>query len=447
MKYKYIMIALMVCGMLPVLGGSCPSRDLQPQPGHTPDEPLKHTHPSSCKPSYQHIVESDPLPLSIHIVRANPAYCDLKIGSTSAAPRSGETVESIARRSDAIAAINGSAFPYPGNYFGLTKGYLRIDGFWQAIIPNIEAVIGWNDSSKIAFGRIGMYWHLDIAGQELPISNINSVRYKDGAVLFNQNIFKRPLAENPSLEIEIGPNYVVKKILPYSVNLKVPREGFVYSNGYLSAEELPYLKLGVSAIPYYRIVEFDSRKKYQSIAFTHDWQAQKNILGGISLAVKEGRAILQAPRLVKLPAVSRFVTQNFPLYEVPSTPNRGVLPPQSAVKIIPPIKISPPKSNVAISLGKSPRSGICTDKNGDVVFIMVEGRDDVRSMGMTFDEFAEFLVSIGCWNAVNLDGGGSSSLYFDGEMRGVPPPQSATNKNLPRSWRKVPNALLIVPKI
>jgi hypothetical protein len=39
---------------------------------------------------------------------------------------------------------------------------------------------------------------------------------------------------------------------------------------------------------------------------------------------------------------------------------------------------------------------------------------------MTLGELSDYLVKLGCTEAMNLDGGGSSSLWFDGKVRNNP---------------------------
>ena len=52
--------------------------------------------------------------------------------------------------------------------------------------------------------------------------------------------------------------------------------------------------------------------------------------------------------------------------------------------------------------------------------VEVDGRQKELSVGMTLDELSEFLVKQGCKQALNLDGGGSSTLWFDGSVRNSP---------------------------
>ncbi|MEE8586404.1 MAG: phosphodiester glycosidase family protein [Acidobacteriota bacterium] len=39
---------------------------------------------------------------------------------------------------------------------------------------------------------------------------------------------------------------------------------------------------------------------------------------------------------------------------------------------------------------------------------------------MTLGELARFMRSLGCSQALNLDGGGSSTFYFEGQVRNSP---------------------------
>ena len=67
---------------------------------------------------------------------------------------------------------------------------------------------------------------------------------------------------------------------------------------------------------------------------------------------------------------------------------------------------------------RHPRSAIGWNKD---YFFMVEvdGRQR-KSLGMTFPELAEYMLKLGCEEAMNLDGGGSATLWVDGEVVNSP---------------------------
>ena len=56
------------------------------------------------------------------------------------------------------------------------------------------------------------------------------------------------------------------------------------------------------------------------------------------------------------------------------------------------------------------RSGIGITSKGDVLLFAIDGRQPGYSMGVTLDEFAEFMVNQGVITGLNLDGGGSTTL-------------------------------------
>ncbi|MBE7045424.1 MAG: hypothetical protein E7397_07820 [Ruminococcaceae bacterium] len=86
--------------------------------------------------------------------------------------------------------------------------------------------------------------------------------------------------------------------------------------------------------------------------------------------------------------------------------------------------------------GTHPRSAIGVDKNGTTLYLVaVNGRQEA-SKGMTMQELSELMLSLGCYQAVNLDGGGSTNMVastvWNGAMHTV---------NSPSENRKVVNAV------
>ena len=64
-------------------------------------------------------------------------------------------------------------------------------------------------------------------------------------------------------------------------------------------------------------------------------------------------------------------------------------------------------------------------KDGNTLYLVaVEKYTDsggtAVSVGMTQEELADFLISIGVWRAVNLDGGGSTTMYLNGNIVNSP---------------------------
>jgi len=83
---------------------------------------------------------------------------------------------------------------------------------------------------------------------------------------------------------------------------------------------------------------------------------------------------------------------------------------------------------------RNPRTAIGINRSGTTMFIFViDGRQTGWSVGMTLPEVADQLIARGCYRAINLDGGGSTSFVYqataggsvtqnrpsDGSFRGV----------------------------
>lgn len=66
--------------------------------------------------------------------------------------------------------------------------------------------------------------------------------------------------------------------------------------------------------------------------------------------------------------------------------------------------------------GDQPRTGLGVIDDNHFVFVVVDGRSSGYSAGVTMTEFAKIFLELGATEAYNLDGGGSSTMYFNGEL-------------------------------
>ena len=69
--------------------------------------------------------------------------------------------------------------------------------------------------------------------------------------------------------------------------------------------------------------------------------------------------------------------------------------------------------------------------------VEVDGRQKNLSVGMTLDELSSYLVKLGCEEAMNLDGGGSATLWYNGKVQNSP---------CDGQERVIANSLLLVRK-
>ena len=132
-----------------------------------------------------------------------------------------------------------------------------------------------------------------------------------------------------------------------------------------------------------------------------------------------------------LTSFSDPMNTNFPQYSIEAAPllvRNGVpisfedLPPPRKVRGI----ISPGIDYPNHSRLKASRSGVCLTKEKSTVLGIIEGRRGSDSKGFTIQDFAQFFKSLGCEQALNLDGGGSADLVSrsvdDNELRSTVSP-------------------------
>ena len=70
---------------------------------------------------------------------------------------------------------------------------------------------------------------------------------------------------------------------------------------------------------------------------------------------------------------------------------------------------------VGRSMASNPRTAIGTLGEGHYLFLVSDGRT-AQSAGLSLKQLAELMASLGCTQAYNLDGGGSSTMVFCGRV-------------------------------
>ncbi len=83
---------------------------------------------------------------------------------------------------------------------------------------------------------------------------------------------------------------------------------------------------------------------------------------------------------------------------------------------------------------KHPRSAIGFNKT-HIFLVLVDGRQPELSMGMTLADLGAYMKRLGCDEAMNFDGGGSSTLWLDGRV---------VNSPCNGGEREIGNALVVV---
>lgn len=64
---------------------------------------------------------------------------------------------------------------------------------------------------------------------------------------------------------------------------------------------------------------------------------------------------------------------------------------------------------------KHPRTAMGYTKDNKLIILVVEGRNPGKAEGATLTQQAQIFKDLGCWEALNLDGGGSSCMLVNGK--------------------------------
>lgn len=87
---------------------------------------------------------------------------------------------------------------------------------------------------------------------------------------------------------------------------------------------------------------------------------------------------------------------------------------------------------------RHPRTAVGISKDGKkLYFVVVDGRQ-ASSIGITLDDLANLMIRLGAHNAINLDGGGSTTMVVNGKVVNSP--------SDPTGERPVSNAIIVTMK-
>lgn len=93
-------------------------------------------------------------------------------------------------------------------------------------------------------------------------------------------------------------------------------------------------------------------------------------------------------------------------------------------------------------VNKHPRTAVGIRNSGEWVFVVADGRFRGFLGGMTIKELANWMVELGCVEALNLDGGGSSTMVIEGSVINEPCGKLYENG---KQVEAVSDAILIFP--
>ena len=321
-------------------------------------------------PGLVYHMEIDPsIPRVIHALRFSPGsptkvMTDLagKTVYEETASKGCETVSQMVAEQGAIAGINGNFFPYTGDPLG---GMVR-SGELVSIPTVPRACFGWsNVQGSGSFGIMSFHGSFQADGGEVQLDNVDGDCPKNG-ITINTESTGFSLCSTPNVHVMIRVDQA--DFTPNGTST-----GTVQG---LSSDE------GSVAVP-----------------------------KGYAVLVAQGNKIPQVSSLRPNDKITiRFHSDGLDFNKIdqlvsggPFLVRDGQLSPDSEAE----------RFKDDFVKQRHPRSAIGRTANGDFWFVAVDGRQ-ATSAGATITEMAEIMFKLGCRDAINLDGGGSTDMNVFG---------------------------------
>ncbi len=319
---------------------------------------------------------------TIHSVTVDAKLARLKLAQAKDEIVGAETTSSMATRRNALVAINGGYFRTTGPARGEPVGALTIRGkVLSEPVKNRAALAVRDDGQRIraAITHSAVTATVTADGKAAqPINGINRPAEKGELILFTPEFHRTTLTETDVAEAIIEKNRVAR-VFDGAGDHAIPRAGMVISaHGKTREWARAHLRVGT------RIGLNIRTKAEPSLPFTPDF-----ILGGGPQLVAAGRKVFSA---------------------------------ESA------------RYSDSLYKQRHPRTAIGWRPDGKLVLVVVDGRQK-SSVGMTMDELAGLMLELGCVGAMNLDGGGSTTMVIKNKI--VNSPSDITGE------RPVSDALMI----
>jgi Phosphodiester glycosidase len=326
-----------------------------------------------------------PAPISIWLLRLDPARVRLRAALANDEIMGTETVAGIAERRSALAAINAGLFTPNGDPVGV----LTIDHRLVSDARRAHGAVGIIESStgpQLIFARLraSVWLTIGTASTSIQIDGVDTTRAIGRLMLFTPAYHTDTDTAPGGLEWTLAGNPLrVEGQSRTQGKTPIPPDGFVLSfGGKTPPAALRALRRGAR-------VTLDTI--YEPVEGRSDaWARADHIVSGAGLLLLNGRMI-----------------DDWSI--------EGV--------------------DLPFSGNRHPRTMIGTAADGAIWLVTVDGRQPRLSAGMALAELRALAQRLDLVDALNLDGGGSTTMWIDGAV--VNSPSDVTGP------RKVSDALLV----
>lgn len=300
----------------------------------------------------------------IHLLEVDPNLYTIRPMKALDSGLGRESVLSIANRYGALAAVNGGFFTIGGTYDGKAAGVLKIHD-WLGLSLKTRGCIGWSPKDQAPLiDRLEVMIEGKGHNQAFKIDGLNRERKEGEIVLYTPNFHRTTLTSQDGEELEIVDG-VIRSINKQGSTL-IPEKGAILSiqekhplfETFALKDSLTY------AIQIHPLLD---------PSLLDRWKASEYIVGGTPVLIQHGMKI------------SDF---------------------------------SKEQTRITFLTCRHARTAVGLLPNGHWLFVVIDKADEYS--GMTMKELTDFMERLGCIEALNLDGGGSSTMVFEGKVINQP---------------------------
>lgn len=301
-----------------------------------------------------------------------------------------ETVSSLAARYRATAATNGGYFRIAGTYRGESIGLLVLDRSLISEPYNERAEFGLidtGDKTEVIFGHLKFTGEISVGLVKHSVQGLNRPLSPDELIIFTPKFHGTTLTNPDGIEVVVRRNRVAA-VRDLKGSSEIPADGYVISAVGSAREWVKtHVRKGARVNFVWRLNSIESGADI-------DWMRAYSMLGG-------------GPQLIKAGKIAITDKQE---------------------------KMAP-----GFATDRHPRTAIAKLESGRLLLVTVDGRQPGVSAGMPLEMLAELLLEFGAVEAMNLDGGGSTTMVIHNKVVNRPSDQTGE--------RPVSDAILIFPKL
>jgi hypothetical protein len=282
-----------------------------------------------------------------------------------------ETVSAIAARLGAIAAINGGYFRTSGEFLGDSTGTLQIDRTLWSEPDRGRASVGIvreRNGGRLIFGHVVWRATIRIGRETRPIDGLNRARGQHELIVFTPHFGPAALTDATGLEAVVRSGRIVE-VRDNAGGSSIPSSGLVVSARGDAGEWLRRLaRKGARVAVTTTLTPADPSSG-------NPWSSAEDIVGAGPRLVTDGRIDITDEREQ---VVAGFRSETHP------------------------------------------RTAIASLADGRALLLVADGRHPPERVGLSLDDLARLLIELGARNAINLDGGGSTTMVLGGSIVNVP---------------------------